>query len=374
MKRLLSFPKHPTTPSHPVMTQSSLLFVASSLLSYSTALSESPSIGASVPSTFEQYCFPRSGGPFPADSIWPSVTMIYSGITLTTTPITVTMSDAIPTIAPVASISSLDISGSENLNAAPGAPTSTFVASFSESSASFETAPLSLASDQDASFRSSLASVVGQSTTTTTSILAFSSISVTTSPATIVGPGNSLATEPGMTVGRNTTDTSRNGRAASTQAFSTALTGTGLGRSASGSSLAWTDNSRGSMMTAISDTSSFNSVPTQTARGTYSSSIEQEEGSASAGLSLPTGQSSVPIFSNGNATIALSPPAVDALQLAQFMKNLGVSMFNASRLYATRWTEDRTDASMLAKLISDISKVSHATFALFYPTYTYLRH
>ncbi|KAJ4330518.1 hypothetical protein N0V95_010042 [Ascochyta clinopodiicola] len=67
-------------------------------------------------------------------------------------------------MASIASTGSPDISGSKGLSAAPSVPTSTFPSGFSATWASLETASPSPASDQDASFRSALASVVSQST------------------------------------------------------------------------------------------------------------------------------------------------------------------------------------------------------------------
>ncbi|KAF9729791.1 hypothetical protein PMIN01_11724 [Paraphaeosphaeria minitans] len=80
------------------------------------------------------------------------------------------------------------------------------------------------------------------------------------------------------------------------------------------------------------------------------------QASASTGLSKPAGSTPRPKLSSGNATISLSPSAVDALQLAQFLKNLGVSVLNTSKLYTRRSTEANYGASFLASLIADISE------------------
>jgi hypothetical protein len=65
-----------------------------------------------------------------------------------------------------------------------------------------------------------------------------------------------------------------------------------------------------------------------------------------------------------NGTVNLSPPAVDALQLAQYIKHLGVSLFNASSSNITSPSGGSMNGAMLPELIADISLVSLPLCAL----------
>ena len=94
------------------MTLPLLLLAASAVWGCSEAQSADASATMSAATVVEQYCFPKSGGPFFSDSIWPSVTMMYSGITLTTAPLTFSASAAGPSVAP--ELSSGSPAGSAN--------------------------------------------------------------------------------------------------------------------------------------------------------------------------------------------------------------------------------------------------------------------
>ncbi|KAF1952098.1 hypothetical protein CC80DRAFT_508435 [Byssothecium circinans] len=63
----------------------------------------------------------------------------------------------------------------------------------------------------------------------------------------------------------------------------------------------------------------------------------------------------VPSPETDNATAVMSPLAVDALQLAQFIKNLGVSVFNASELNATMSRGGSGNETSLTRLVTGIS-------------------
>jgi hypothetical protein len=59
-----------------------------------------------------------------------------------------------------------------------------------------------------------------------------------------------------------------------------------------------------------------------------------------------------------NSTLTLSPTAIDALQLAQFLKNLGASLFNSSRQAAAAMAGGNDNATASSELIASISLVS----------------
>jgi hypothetical protein len=109
----------PTPPKYAhksfAMMRSLLLLVVSALWSCSEGLPEDALVTVSAVLIVEQYCFPRSGGPFSA-SIWPSVTMMYSGITLTTTPLSFAVSDAASTRAPKLPVISCKLVGGGSID------------------------------------------------------------------------------------------------------------------------------------------------------------------------------------------------------------------------------------------------------------------
>ncbi|KAL5370762.1 hypothetical protein PMIN02_013054, partial [Paraphaeosphaeria minitans] len=339
-----------------IMTKYVLLLTTSALLGCSRASSDGASTTASALSTFEQYCFPRSGGPFSNGTILQSITMIYSGLTLTTTPVTVTFSGAISTAAPVGVSST---GGSVASLAASGVQTGILSPTLGRNGTDGEASSRSSASGRDSSLRSSFSSIASQGTMMTSPLLVASSNTVTAKLTSVTGNSNSFAAVPGRTVASgNTTDTSRNGWTSSTRALPTALTGVETGGNASDANRATTFDSSVPAVTAVGGASSSGSDLTPTAAGNNSSLMNQTQAQApaSTSLSTPAGSTPRPASSSENATISLSPSAVDALQLAQFLKNLGVSVLNTSKLYTRRSTEANYGASSLASLVADISE------------------
>lgn len=79
---------------------------------------------------------------------------------------------------------------------------------------------------------------------------------------------------------------------------------------------------------------------------------------------LPT-----PLYPLGNGSVVLSPAAVGALQLAQYIKNLGVSVFNASASKATWPSKNKSNETSLARVAAEISVVSLFTHVLFHYNY-----
>ncbi|KAL5423669.1 hypothetical protein PMIN06_013077 [Paraphaeosphaeria minitans] len=352
------------------MTKYVLLLTTSALLGCSRASSDGASTTASALSTFEQYCFPRSGGPFSNGTILQSITMIYSGLTLTTTPVTVTFSGAISTAAPVGVSST---GGSVASLAASGVQTGILSPTLGRNGTDGEASSRSSASGRDSSLRSSFSSIASQGTMMTSPLLVASSNTVTAKLTSVTGNSNSFAAVPGRTVASgNTTDTSRNGWTSSTRALPTALTGVETGGNASDANRATTFDSSVPAVTAVGGASSSGSDLTPTAAGNNSSLMNQTQAQApaSTSLSTPAGSTPRPASSSENATISLSPSAVDALQLAQFLKNLGVSVLNTSKLYTRRSTEANYGASSLASLVADISEVSSSTPSLLASTHS----
>jgi hypothetical protein len=383
-------------------------------------------------SDLEYYCFPRSGGPFSAGSVWPSVTMMYSGTTLTATPTTISKCGTAPT-----AVSGLPINGTVR-SAGLTAPSSTSDASpdsnISKSVAGSAAASPSSGFSPDASLQSSLASVASQNTLTTSSMLETSSravpaaptpdsdggngsaissstVAVSGSTTALSGIGQSInaSTLPTPPIGSNTvavsgsatalsgirqsinastlptppigsgkvaasssaTDLSSSGQSVNVSTLPTPpiSTNTGVGGPSAAISVTTADSRAplGSNMAAIS---SGNYALTQTGVESKSTLAAGTQASASAGLTGLTGATPGADATQQNGTINLSPPAVDAIQLALFMKNLGAAVFNTSRVVIRRSGREKRDTALLAKLVADISVVSSLTFPLFSNPFT----
>jgi hypothetical protein len=447
------------------MTKPLVLLVASSLLGCGKAVSDCGSATASAMSDLEHYCFPRSGGPFSSDSIWPLVTMMYSGITLTTTPTIISMCNTAPTMAPGLPIngtarSANSTSTSSNSDASCDSILTKSVAGSAAASPSPGFSP-------DASLQSSLALDASQNTSTTGSVLETSSRAVSAAPTPDADGGNGSAISSGTVaasgsatdlsgsgqsinasalptppIGSGTvaasgsaTDLSGSGQSINASALPTPPIGSGTvaasgsatdlsgsGQSINASALptppigsgivaasgsatdlsgsgqpmnasalptppistntgvggpsdavsATTADSRGPLGSDMAAKSSGNYALTQTGVKSKSTLAAGTQASASAGLTGPTGASPVTDATQQNGTISLSSPAVDALQLALFMKNLGAAVFNTSRVVTTRSGREKRDTGLLAKLVADISVVSSLAFPLFSNSFTNL--
>jgi hypothetical protein len=352
-----SYSKPAIAARHSIMTKQLFLFSTGFLIGFSRAFSASTSFTTAALSTFEHYCFPKTGGPFFPDSIWPSVTMMYSGITLTTTPITFTISGVIPTTAPAVAINSIGSSSSPGNSKGPmavssasnGAPSSSLSKIWSSGEATFR----SFTSDQAVLSSSSVAFVASQSTSSASPMLSASSQAAIVSPSYIAGSSNSLITGSGMkTVSRDATNTDRMEWVSSTGV----------------SDRVWdahsTTNSD-SNVALVTPTRSVSSPISEITGGTKSDPSEQLLVSASASPTLPTNMWTDPVTGGKNASISLSPQAIDALQLAQYIKNFGISMFSTNSSDPKRSDDSKDDISIFATLIANISKVSYGVHASF---------
>jgi hypothetical protein len=423
---------HASATQYLAMTTPIFLLVASSLLGCGKAISDRGFATASAMSDLEHYCFPRSGGPFSANGVWPSVTMMYSGTTLLTTPTMISICGTTPTVAPGLPIDgTVRSAGSTATSSTSGAsPDSNISKSVAGSAAASPGPGFSL----DASLQSSLASAASLNTLTTGSVLETSSRAVPATPTpdadggngsaissgtvavsgsatalsgigqsinastlptppigsgtltvsgsatTLSGIGQSInaSTLPTPPIGSGTvtasgsaTDLSSSGQSVNVPALLTPpiSTNTGFGGPSAAVSVTTTDSRfpLGSDMAAIS---SGNYALTQTGVESKSTLAAGTQASASGGLAGPTGATPGADATQQNGTISLSSPAVDALQLALFMKNLGAAVFNTSRVLLTRSGREKRDTALLVKLVSDISVVSSFAFPLFSNPFT----
>jgi hypothetical protein len=298
-----------------------------SLLGFSRAFSESTFTTAPALPTLDHLCFEMSGGPFPPNSTWPSVTMMYSGTTFTTAPVTLAMSGTIPIIAPTAASGSAVQSG--NQVAVSSDPSGGTNPGSRETQASSEITFRSSASEQAASFSSSLASVPSESTLSTGPALVASSQTATTDPAITASDSKSLSTK---------TDIS----------LPTPISG----------GINTMPDSKVPVVTAISGASSYDGTITQIASG-ENSDLQEKTQAISFVSPSPTGELSPSSpLSTGNGTVSLSSAAVDALQLAQYIKHLSVSVFNAGFSNGTGVSNGNDYEVGLAKVVTDISMVS----------------
>jgi hypothetical protein len=364
-----------------------LLLLASSAL---WGRSEAQSGDASAPSAVEQYCFPKSGAPFSTNSLQPSVTMMYSGITLTTAPLTLSVSGVDPT-----GLSTGSPGGPANTTAVSRLTDVAPLPDATGTRAGGAAGSLSSALTPGAIVPSSLASAASDGTQAMSSVLETSSAAVTAVPTSaangsagpfissgqptvipsasdISGDGqptvsstvSDISDNGQPTTGPSASDISDNGQLVNDAAPSTPPTGLSTGIGGSGAPIATTATNNAPGMSSIAGLSPGDTTLAQTDLGSKLTSMAGAQASASAGLYRPTGALLGPDASQGNSTVSLSPSSVDALQLALVLKNLGVWVFNESRVVEPRSPSARGDTEGLASLVAEIAVVSHPARSL----------
>jgi hypothetical protein len=353
--------------------------------------------------TPEQYCFPRFGGPFPDEGgMWPSVTMIYKGVTVEATAFAAV---ACRTVSNGGAIVSMVTGSPPGPSGAPsgGLPGSSMSSNVLSVSGSLGVSSSALGS-VDAGPETQSAGA-GVSVSTLNGLPGNSAISnvgsnVSQSPTTIVvqvsgtprpnaGMSSSAnvaisgllssnsGSEVALTRSSSSNDTplvsgtptSSSGLGGSSfvsvsgsngtplpSAASTSSNGLGNMPLASGAPQAGTSASDGRPTDGSGSRSLVPSSLSPIAVGSSSppgSADEQPKSTASTDASAPTKLPGTQISNGSIAAISLSPGAVDALQLAQFLKNLGVSAFNTSGL------TNKKDATtpLVASVVANISMV-----------------
>jgi hypothetical protein len=340
--------------------------IGCTLLGRSLGVSDVSPMTTSVVSTIEQYCFPKPNGSFSTDNTWPSVTMIYSGMTLTATSVAVTTSMVIPTIAPIAAASSASMSGDSI--------TTSDIASGQSSITTLLTTKLPPAASSGLP-SIQYGSIVDSGTMTT------QHNTWTAGPAPTATNGNTVA-EPEMGTGDHSNLPKASGVMTSESAVETkteavptdselataSTSNVNVFNSISGAvSQSMTDSSPPIVTDGSASLSSSSSYTTAYSRDGFRPTNGMSEPPASTGLPNPVGTPAGPpnqVADMFNATINLSPAALDALQFAQFLKNLGVSVFNSSNSY-NRWTvEGDIDGLSLSSLVANISTVCLVTHSI----------
>lgn len=339
------------------MARVSAFVAASALMGRSCALLEPSSMVTSVLSTFEQYCFPTSNAPLLSSGVWPSVTMIYSGITLTTTPTLLTMTATVPAATASAGREtgsqggqSVAISGVQSLASATSQVT--LLPSVSE--------PLAVSSgffgDQNGLPTDSSMISATYSTSIAGSNLAMTSEAATVDPAK----------ESGGVIPPVITSATGAGSDRTNEAERSAFSGGSLSQSTAAASGV---NSEGASPFATSSSglpvqtdNDSKSLPTQSftgSAGAVSTSRNADGSSVAMSTALPATTSGLPaqLAQGDNQTQELSPTALDALSLAQFLKHLGVSLFNASKVETVSGVKGGAAATAFTALVANISLV-----------------
>ncbi|KAJ6192071.1 hypothetical protein J3E72DRAFT_380160 [Bipolaris maydis] len=329
-------------------------------------LSEAQSNDASAASVVEQYCFPKSGAPFSTDSLQPSVTMMYSGMTLTTAPLTLTVCGAgLPVDSPGASANSATVSRLTDAPPLPGATdvrtdsASGFISSAFTLSAAVPSSIVSTASD-DIQSLSSVLEVSSSATNTipNSAVDGNGGSSINSGQPTVSPSGNGISDNGELVAGPTASDISDNSQLVSNVASSTLATGSPGSIGGSRTPVATTVTSDAPGVTSLAELLSSGNTPTQTDLGSETTPLASSQASASSGFFGPTGPTG-PLLgvdtSRWNGSISLSPPSIDALKLALFLKNLGVWVFNESRLVEISSLSARQEGKSLASLVADIA-------------------
>jgi hypothetical protein len=336
------------------MTSLRLSSAASSLLSGSSGLTNSYTITAHAVSTFEQYCLPRYGGPITTDSIWPSATIMYNGTTLATVPFTLVMGSATANVASVLIVDSINSTNEPIASTAYSSILSrTSNLTFSTSGTRGQTASPGATPAEEASLRSSFTTSTSRNSMATGPSPTGSSPPAVLSATLISSNGRSAFTNlDSGSVNRSASSIDRDVGESNTRALSSISASGGFGGRATMS------GSEASIVTASGG------ALTQTAGDANASPTERAQTTAPPSSSLTENLPSVPSFGREDGTVDLSPLAVDALQLAQYVKHLGVSLFNASSSNITWPSGGRMDSSMLQELVANISLVSFPLYTL----------
>ncbi|KAI0569668.1 SWI-SNF-Ssr4 domain-containing protein [Pyrenophora tritici-repentis] len=277
--------------------------------------------------------------------------MMYSGITLTTASLTFSVSGAGPSLAPGLLTGSpgglANSTAASRLTNAPPLPDAT------ESRAESATGPPSPNLTPGAAVPSSLASAASDGTQAMGSVLETSSSAVTAVPTSAAdGSDGPVFSSVQLTVSPSASDIGENGQSVNDAATSTPPTGLSTGIEGSGAPVITTAPSNAPGMTSLAAFSSGGDTLAQTDGVSKPTSMVGAPASATAGLYRPTGGLDA---SQENNTVSLSPSSVDALQLALVLKNLGVLVFNESRVVELRSLRARGDTDGLASLVAEIS-------------------
>ena len=334
------------------MTRLLALLAGCALLGCSRASSAAESAAAPTLSTIEQYCFPKSNGLFSTNNMFPTVTVVYSGVTLTTTPITLTMSRGVPTAA-LSEVSS-------NRDPIPASSIVSPLATLSQST---------VASGSGIPLAASHNTLLGASETVTGSEGGTGNPSTLnsvqdpmTSSVSVAAPEASLGSGSPFVQSSITLSTGNNGL--ETALISSSTTSMSVSQNTATSDLVngmQSDVTSGSILPAstggASAVSSQQSATTAVGAESPSSSIGMVDSSTTTGMPDLADGAANRTFDSLNGTLEISPAALDALHLAQFLKNLGVYMFNTSNLGADQVLSSESVSTSFASVIGNISLV-----------------
>lgn len=326
------------------------LVTVCSLLGRGIAIPDDDSIPTTSLFNVEQYCFPKPEGPFPNGDMWSSITMTYSGVTLTATSTGVTVTATIGTGVRNPAISDAHETGVPPPSASDWASGSSGQPYISPGSIVFASntglgGPVLTASSELTTVKSETSARFGSSLSTMSALPGLppnSDDAIGADRSSIVSIQSTLS---GSSVSAVTTNSVTDENPTPTNSVGAILT-----------------KSDGVLPSVVS------SLTTTSVGDADSTSIEGLQPSAFPVPQTPGSQLSDKNASGLNATLDLSPAAVDALHLAQFLKNLDASVFNSSNYNNMQQTEGSADAALGTNLIANISLVcllrEHKTFQL----------
>jgi hypothetical protein len=330
------------------MSRSLAFLISGSLLLFVGAISDTSPNTQLATGASEQYCFTRPDKSLSVQDVPLLVTVIYSGVTLSTTAAAHTMCEVGPTPASNATDHEGDLSA--NL------PTPTSIALDGSGSSSNviltdSRMPSPTSGDLAAGLNASSGAFGVPSTGRDTQVTSATMTSLATDLGTVSSRGTnsatmtSLATDLGTVAstgtGENTSvdNTSTSSRTVSSQLPVVTETGQNVVSSTGDVVQSASDGSHSSAL--MNGSSVFSLSMSRSANPNIGESMQTNvppAATASAGVPMSTSTSSLisipPLSSLGvgtqNGTLELSPAAVEALRLAQFLKNLGAAALNTS--------------------------------------------
>lgn len=325
------------------MSTQVLLLVAGWLLTSVGAVGGSAPDTASAFAASGQYCFPNWGTAFPAPDASPEITLIYGGVTLSATPTAFSQCDLQTTATPAPTSTTESSGASSDHSERPEAEPSAGPMQ-SRLTVSSSTVPLQTSAQQDPGAASSFGIVSTSLASPMHSLVASSTLDASSTLVADLGSGTH----------RTTAVSAGNSMTMATDTPSTIST-----RQSVAGGIPEGPSSALSVSSALTIQAPSYVQPIGTFSGNSPASSQAPTVSTlPVDLPTPTSASVSEDPNAQNATIELSQAAVEALQLAQYLKNLGVFVFNSSNWFANGGKAPQSlGFASLADSVANISTV-----------------
>jgi hypothetical protein len=298
----------------------------------------------------EQFCLAKAGSPLFNNDPVPTVTIIYSGTTVTTTIAAFTSCEEGRRTLPAESDSGSLLASTTGSHSAVDGQTSAGSGESLRGSQTASTVPLASALSSQQSL--SVPNTASASADLPTQVTTPTNGNRVAAPSPTTGSGS----------GANTSSAPRGASHVSEAPVSSPHSAITTGSNALGGESDASKSAASSQTASGSGSAHLNSSTWSMATPSGADSLRNAGSTQvfATPSAMPPTNPPIPGETAGsrNSTLTLSRAAVDALQLAQFLKNLGVSVFNSSYQLAGPMASNSRNSTSLAESIADISLVS----------------